>query len=172
MQSALARVADPNGSPWDPGGAKTFFAHVGAIMNTLASNDRRSFRARRLVLDGDLGVSDTVAGGGPPADDALAAREALARKARLGTALLAELDANDPRAAAIYRAVVDGVEGHAALAERAGCKIEEVRYAYDRIKYHGRRLLERERQAEEDRMRETQRTKTTASASSRRRVTS
>lgn len=152
LQSALARVFDPQGSPWDPNGKKTFVLHVGAVMNNLASNERQSFHARHVVVDSTLARDDNAIDGAPLADEALHEQRKLAHRRKLGSELLAELDKTDPTAAAVYRAICKGAEGHAEIAAEVGCKEEEVRLAYDRIKYHARQILERDRRAQLEEM--------------------
>jgi DNA-directed RNA polymerase specialized sigma24 family protein len=154
VQAALARVFDPEGQPWDRTGPTSFFAHVGSIVNGLALNARRSFHARREVVESSLARNDETVDGAPLADAALAEHEDRVRLQRRGRDLLALLEEDDPVAARVYRAGAEGAEGHAEQAKRAECEIEQVRYAYDRIKYHAQQILEREQRAELQRPRE------------------
>src|SRR5579884_2473028 len=63
LQSALAKVFDPNDSPWDPTKGASFFLHVGSIVNGLAANARRSWQAQHEVLEAGLARDhDTVDG--------------------------------------------------------------------------------------------------------------
>jgi DNA-directed RNA polymerase specialized sigma24 family protein len=154
VQSALARVFDPQGSPWDPHGKKTFVLHVGAEMNNLASNERQSFYAQHVEVDSTLARDERTVDGAPLADEALHKQRRLAHWRELGSELLADLDKTDPTGAAVYRAICKGAEGHAEIAAEAGCKEEEVRFAYDRIRYHARPIVERDRRAQLAQMRE------------------
>jgi DNA-directed RNA polymerase specialized sigma24 family protein len=153
VQSALERVLDPEATPWNPDGPVSFVAHVGSVINSLAANAARSFRARRLVVDADrAGAGDEdAADGAPLADAAIAEHEERVRLARLGGELRMLLEARDPEAARVYAAILEGVEGHAAIAEHAQCTPKAVRNAYDRIAYHAERILDREDEAERGR---------------------
>ena len=84
---------------------------------------------------------------GPLPDEALSAREEHERFVRLGKAL-EEMLVDDPVAVKVYRAAMDGVQGHAEQAARAGCATGEVRLALKRVKYHWLQLLEREAAAD------------------------
>jgi len=154
LQSALARVVDPQGSPWDSNGGKTFSRHVGAVMINLASNERHGGRARFEVVDSNIARDDDTIDGAPLADQALHEHREVARMRRMGDELLVELDKNDALAAGVFRAMCGGLEGASEIAANVGCKPDEVRYAYDRIKYHAQRVLDRHRVAEQRRMSE------------------
>jgi len=148
VQSALARVFDPQGSPWDPDGKKTFVLHVGAEMNNLASNERQRIRAQHGAVNSTLARDDNTIDSAPLADEALHEQRRLAHWRKLGGELLTELDKEDPIAAAVYRAMCKGVEGRPEIAAEVGCNEEEVRFAYDRIRYHARPIRERDRLAQ------------------------
>ncbi len=75
VQQALARVFDPNGSPWDPKGKVSFFLHTGSVINSIASTGRVSARARREVLDEGLARNEETVDGAPLADAALEVHE-------------------------------------------------------------------------------------------------
>jgi len=66
-----------------------------------------------------------------------------------------------PSPSAVYRAICEGVDGVLDRARHAGCKPEEVRSAYERIKYLGRQILEEHRQAEARRMESARRLRRT-----------
>jgi DNA-directed RNA polymerase specialized sigma24 family protein len=153
LQSALARVVDPRGAPWDPDGPKDFVCHVGTVMSNMAANRRRRWQANHEVLDPNGAHDDRTADGAPLADDAVGEVQDVAQWARLRDALLGELDRSDAEAAAVFRAILDGVEGHPAIAAHAGIEIERVRHTYDRIKYRARLLLDRQQQDEVEGMR-------------------
>jgi DNA-directed RNA polymerase specialized sigma24 family protein len=144
LQSALAVAADANGWPWDPDGDKPFTMHIGAIMINRASNDRRRSSIGRVVLDPDVATGERVAGDGHSPDQDVDDLRQLAWVRRIKSTLAASLDANDHEAAAVYRAILEGVEGHAAIAAHTGCPPEAVRLAYDRITYQGRRIVKLE----------------------------
>ncbi len=145
VQTALARVLDPLDAPWDPVATKSLVEHLGKVMSNLSANARRSGRARYEVLPPEPLDDDSATDGAPLADVILGdARD----RARLLDALLAELDGHDPEGAAVLRAIVDGVEGHPAIAARVGIATERVRHAYDRIKYAARPLLARKQKEE------------------------
>ncbi len=151
VQAALVRAVDPNGQPWNREGSTSFFAHVGSIMNGLAANARRSFRARREVVESNVARNEETVDSAPLADAVLAEHEDRAKLQRMGSELQAILEKTDPVAAGVYRAAAEGAESHAEQAARAGCEIEAVRHAYDRIKYQARQILDRAREAEKRR---------------------
>jgi DNA-directed RNA polymerase specialized sigma24 family protein len=144
LQTALMRVVDPRDAPWDPGGPKDFVHHVGSVMSNLAANDRRNWKAKHEVLDPNVADDDRTADGAPPADEAIAEGQDAARWAQMRATLLGELDRSDPEAAAVFRAIRDGIGGHPAIAAHAGIEIERVRHAYDRIKYRARVFLDQQ----------------------------
>jgi DNA-directed RNA polymerase specialized sigma24 family protein len=148
VQSALVRVLDPEASPWNPDGAISFVAHVGSVINSLAANAARSFHSHRVVIDADRAGDEGAADGAPLADEAISEHEERARLARLGGELRALLEARDPEAARVYTAILEGIEGHAAIAAHAQCTPRAVRYAYDRIAYHAERIRDRDDEAE------------------------
>lgn len=145
-QSALLAAYDPNASPWDPDGQTTLLRHVGNLMVGMAYNDRRRFFARRVTLDGEITIDGQVAGDAPPADEQLDAVRLVERARAVQAATLAALEKDDRCAAGVYRAILDGVQGHVAIAARTGCTPEEVPHAYKRITYHGRRIAQEEEQ--------------------------
>jgi DNA-directed RNA polymerase specialized sigma24 family protein len=152
VQSALVQAFDPRRRPWNPAGPASFVAHVGSIINGLARNAARSFHAQREIVDSGLARSEDAADSAPLADEALAEQEGMANLFRMGDELRVQLESSDPVAARVYMAIVEGAEGHADIAARARCSPDEVRYAYDRIVYHARRILERERRSERRRI--------------------
>jgi DNA-directed RNA polymerase specialized sigma24 family protein len=148
VQTALAKVFDPKGSPWDPDGSVSFFMHVGSVINGLAANAQRSWRAQHEVVDSNLARDDKAVDPAPLADQALEEHQELVVLRRLGNELLAELDRVDETAANVFRAAFEGIEGAAGLAAKARCRPDEVHGADRRIKYLARRILERDRGAE------------------------
>jgi DNA-directed RNA polymerase specialized sigma24 family protein len=157
LQTALAKVFNLQDSPWDPDGRVHFFMHVGSIINGLAANAQRSWRAQHEVVDSNLASDDKAVDPAPLADQALDEHQDLVAMRRLGNELLAELDKEDATAARVYRACLEGIEGAAALAAKARCKPNEVHDADRRIKYLARRILKRERGAEVRRLAELRR---------------
>jgi DNA-directed RNA polymerase specialized sigma24 family protein len=144
VQAALTQVFDPKGRPWDPNGPVSFFMHVGSVMNGIARNEVRR-HSRKNEIPRDLHAPENEPPDSRPLpDELLAARRDQEQLARLGNALAAALAADDPVAASVYEAMMEGVEGHAEQAARAGCAVGQVRLAYDRMKYQWRRLWERE----------------------------
>ena len=156
MQSALARVIDPSASPWKEGEV-SFFRHVGSVINGLAQNARRSARARRETVASPHVYDENHVDGSPLPDEALDERARLEEKRRLGEELGKRLERDDPVAGAVYRAICEGVDGTEEQARHAGCKPEQVRSAYERIKYLGGRILEEYREAEARRMEKARR---------------
>jgi DNA-directed RNA polymerase specialized sigma24 family protein len=157
VQTALELAFDPVGQPWNPGGATSFFAHVGRIINGIAANAARASRARYRAYREDPGPGSGRGGEGtqrgssgeqsPDGEGAAGARE---RAARLGDELRAALEAEDAIAARIFLAAAAGIDDRTEQAAHARCHIEAVRGAYDRIKLETRRILEREREAERE----------------------
>jgi DNA-directed RNA polymerase specialized sigma24 family protein len=152
VQTALELAFDPEGRPWNPDGATSFFAHVGSIINGMAASAARASRARYRAHREDL-VPGSSRGGetaqrGPAGEESPDEDGARARGARLGSELLATLEAHDEIAARIYLAAAEGIDDRTEQAARARCPVEAVRGAYDRIKLETRQILERERQAQ------------------------
>jgi DNA-directed RNA polymerase specialized sigma24 family protein len=154
VHSALARVFDPQGSPWDPDGSKSFLMHVGSVMNGLSANEGRSWRAKHEVVDSNLARDERSTDGAPLADELLGSHQELAELRRLGERLLAELEEKDPDAVKVLRLGIAGIESAHELADKILRTVEFVYDANDRIRYHAARILEEERAAEAQRMRE------------------
>jgi DNA-directed RNA polymerase specialized sigma24 family protein len=148
LQTALARVFGPEGPRWDPQGPKSFFLHVGAVVVNLWSNERRSGRVKHEVVSTKLAADAKNVDGAPLPDQALDGRRAEERFRRLHDELLAELDASDPEAAALYRAIFAGEHDHGKLAAELRCSEEAIRAAYGRVKYRAGRLLARDQKTQ------------------------
>lgn len=91
-------------------------------------------------------IDDQVAGDARPADEELDGARFLAHLKEVQTTLLAAVERDDPRAADVYRAMREGIEGTAAIAAHVGCSPEDVVRAYQRLTYQGRRIVEQEEQ--------------------------
>jgi hypothetical protein len=146
FQSAFVEAYDPNGSPWDPDGEVTFFRHIGNLMVWMALNDRRRFFTRRVTLDGEMTIDERLAGDALSADEQLDTLRFTERARAVQAAMFAALEKDDSQAVGVYRAILDGVEDRTAIAARAGCKPEDVPRAYERLRYHGRRIAQEEEQ--------------------------
>jgi DNA-directed RNA polymerase specialized sigma24 family protein len=144
VQAALERVFDPDGSPWDPDGGKTFFAHMLSVINGLHMNRVRAAQRRREVIDSALVEEAAPATDVLPADEALESHEALVRLRRLGEKLRERLK-GDVLALEVLDLAIDGYEQPAAQAAQLGCPLTTVREANRRLKYQAARLLEEER---------------------------
>jgi DNA-directed RNA polymerase specialized sigma24 family protein len=144
VQQALARVVDPQGSPWDPDGTTTFVNHVGSVINGLASNEWRSARVRHEILDGHLAHDGQTADDAPAVDAILEEREEQETLRRRGVKLLACLGDTDPVATDVLAAAREGFETPAEQAARLGRKVEDVYEAYRRLKYHAAQILAQE----------------------------
>jgi DNA-directed RNA polymerase specialized sigma24 family protein len=154
LQEALAKVFDPDDSPWDPDGSKSFVLHVGSIINRLASHEWTSARVQHEVVDSRLASDKTTVDPSPLADAALAQHQESAELHRLGELLLAELGDGDTVATKVLLAAREGYETPAELAEKIERPVEEVYDAIRRLKYHGHQVLLRERAAEASRLSE------------------
>jgi DNA-directed RNA polymerase specialized sigma24 family protein len=152
VQSALAKVFDPQDCPWDPSGSATFFRHVGSVINGLAANAGRSATARHEVIDSNIARDRKTIDGAPLADEALGEQRELAVFRRLGGELLVELEKEDPEGARVYRALGEGVESPAELAAKADVSLDTLRFVRERVRYRGRKLLAREEEGERLRM--------------------
>ena len=141
LQEALAKVFDPDDSPWDPDGGKSFVLHVGSVINRLASHEWTSARAQHEVVDSRLASGKTAVDTSPLADATLAQRR------ESGELLLAELGDGDTVATKVLLAAREGCETPAELAEAIGHRVEEVYDTIRRLKYQGRQLLARKRAA-------------------------
>jgi DNA-directed RNA polymerase specialized sigma24 family protein len=153
VQDALAKVLDPQDSPWDPRRVG-FLTHVGSIMNGLASNEHHSARVRHQVLDGGevLDIAPTAV---PPPDEALGMRRAVERLRRLGTLLRMRLETKkDTVAVHVLDSASEGLEEPGEVAGKIGCQVEEVYEAHRRLKYHATQLLADEEEAEKRAMKE------------------
>ncbi len=152
VQLALTRVFDPEGSPWDPEGGRSFFLHVGSVINGLAVNEWRSARVRHEIIDSGVARDDETADGAPLADRALEEHQEREELRRRGTLLLERLGDQDPVATEVILASRDGCETPAEQAAHIGRDVEEVYDAYRRLKYLARQIRD-EAAAEEERMR-------------------
>jgi DNA-directed RNA polymerase specialized sigma24 family protein len=154
LQEALAKVFDPDDSPWDPDGGKSFVLHVGSVINRLASHEWTSARVQHEVVDSRIASDEATVDPLPLADATLAQHQESAEMHRLGELLLAELGDGDTVATKVLLAAREGCETPAELAEKTGHRVEEVYDAIRRLKYHGRQVLLRERAAEARRLSE------------------
>jgi DNA-directed RNA polymerase specialized sigma24 family protein len=154
LQDALAKVFDPDDSPWDSDRGKSFFSHVASLMSGLASNESRSSRALHEVVDSTLARDDATVDGAPLANEALDAHRELARFRDMGERLLAKLGEKHPIATKAFRLAMEGFESPAEQAERIPCLVEEVYDAYRVLRYHARLIRAEEEEAEARRMRE------------------
>jgi DNA-directed RNA polymerase specialized sigma24 family protein len=153
LQAALERVFGPAGPRWDPQGPKSFFLHVGAVVVSLWSNDRRGGRARHEVVDGSIARDEARVDGAPLPDQALDERRTQQHFQRLQDELLAELDASDREAAALFRAILDGKHDRGELAALLRCTEEAVHAAHGRVRYRAGCLLERDQKRQIEKLR-------------------
>jgi DNA-directed RNA polymerase specialized sigma24 family protein len=154
LQEALAKVFDPDDSPWDPDGGKSFVLHVGSVINRLASHEWTSARVQHEVVDSSLASDKTAVDPSPLADVTLAQRRESGELRRLGELLLAELGDDDTVATKVLLAAREGCETPAELAEAIGHRVEEVYDTIRRLKYQGRQLLAHKRAAGASQLRE------------------
>jgi hypothetical protein len=155
VQEALAKVCDPQDSPWDEGKGKSFVRHVGSIINGLASNERRSARARREMGEATLGHDIHAVDGSPLPDEALGMHRESARLLRLGTLLRSRIEEKGDQVAldmldCARRGKVEIEE----VEQETGHSPDEIRDAHRRLKYHARQILAEEDEAERKRMNE------------------
>jgi DNA-directed RNA polymerase specialized sigma24 family protein len=160
VQEALAKVLDPQDSPWDPH-RNGFLMHVGSIINGLASNELRSARVRHQVLDGGE-MLDIVPTAAPLPDEALSMHRTIARLRRLGALLRMFLETKkDTVAVRVLDCANEDLEEPEAVAAKIGCKVEEVHDAHRRLKYHAKQVLADDEEAERRAMKEKREKATT-----------
>jgi DNA-directed RNA polymerase specialized sigma24 family protein len=154
VHEALARVCDPDGSPWDPA-KRSFLTHMGSVMNGIAVNELRSARARKEVLSGEIARDETTTDGAPQADDLLAEHRDLDRLRRWGGVLRARLqEKKDTIALEVYDCGCEGIEDKGEIADRIGRTLPEVRDAMRRLTYLGAQVRAEEEAIEERIMKE------------------
>jgi hypothetical protein len=152
VAEALAAASDPERYPWDPQ-RHGFLTHMTWVMRRLAYEHARSAYAEREVVDSEIAHEDALTDASPLADQALHAARQRGWLRELGARLVALLEKRDPIAAQSLRHGMAGIESHAEQAALIGCSAEDIAYAYDRLKYHGRQLREDWEREEDRRMR-------------------
>jgi hypothetical protein len=151
VQEAIRKTLDPNVSPWKPEKQPSLLRHLGSLMNSAASHQRRDARARRFIpfASENDGPQKAIRGRGPTAAPMQAAEPnaeegALAqedgkriddRLARLRLRL-----AGDAIALGKIDLHAEGVDDAAAQAARLGCTVREIYRAAERITYHAKRV--------------------------------
>jgi len=153
VQEALAKVCDPNDSPWDPERGKSFVVHVGSIINGLASNVVKSARVRHEIIETQLAHDGSAHDEAPPPDDALEERRESARLQRMGELLRSYFE---ERGDTIPVQVLDwarqGKEEIDEVAAETGHPLQEIRDAQRRMKYRAKQIRAEEEEAERKRM--------------------
>jgi DNA-directed RNA polymerase specialized sigma24 family protein len=132
-QQAIARAIDPDGSPWDPDAQPNLVLHVGSLMNSAASNQRRA-RVRHPTTTYDPALHD----GADPATDPeerVAQAEDVARLERLLDRLLVQL-AGDAVALGKIQLMRAGVDDAEEQARALRCDVKDIYRANERIRYH------------------------------------
>jgi DNA-directed RNA polymerase specialized sigma24 family protein len=134
-QSAIAKVIDPNVSPWDPTTQPNLFLHVGSVMNSLVANARRAQKRHPLESyeaqadDARPHPSGTLSAPAPDDD------EDIRRLQGWMDDLLARLEGDDIATGKI-RLHYEGVVDASGQAARLGCKVKDIYLANERIAYH------------------------------------
>lgn len=132
-QAAIAKVIDPNRSPWDRTKQPNLFLHVGSVMNNLTANARRAQKRHPFESYEEAGDPQPHPAGTLPAptgDD-----EDIRRLQGWMDDLLARLEGDDIATGKIrlqYDGVVDASKQAAALE----CKVKDIYLANERIAYH------------------------------------
>jgi DNA-directed RNA polymerase specialized sigma24 family protein len=154
LQQALLKTFDPDDSPWDPDCGKTFFRHVGSIINGLAANQRRRADRRGAILETPAARDALEPAAPPPADEALDVARTDAALRQAGQTLLERLGPRDDVAIQVLAAARRGADTAEQQARAIGCGVDEVRAAHRRLKYHASALIEEQRVADEQQMAE------------------
>jgi hypothetical protein len=128
-------VCDPNDSPWNPEGGKSFVVHVGSIINGLASNVLKSARVRHEIIETQRAHDGRAKDETPPPDDALQERRESARLQRMGELLRSYFE---ERTDTICVQVLDwarkGKEEMEEVAAETGHSLQDIRDAHRRMK--------------------------------------
>jgi DNA-directed RNA polymerase specialized sigma24 family protein len=136
-QEGMAKVVDPQASPWAPDVQPDLFMHVGSVMNSIAANRRRA-DTRHPTETYDK-RSHERADPAPNAEEILVDTETRAEvDARLKRWVdeLRRRLAGHPVALGKIELLYEGVDGTAEQAARLGCTVKDVYGANERIAYH------------------------------------
>jgi DNA-directed RNA polymerase specialized sigma24 family protein len=136
-QEGMAKVVDPQASPWAPDVQPDLFMHVGSVMNSIVANRRRA-DARHPTESYDK-KKHASADPAPNAEeilvDADTRAEVSARLKRWVDELRRRL-VGHPVALGKIDLLYEGVEDTAQQAARLGCTVKDVYGANERIAYH------------------------------------
>jgi DNA-directed RNA polymerase specialized sigma24 family protein len=136
-QEGMAKVIDPQASPWAPDVKPDLFMHVGSVMNSIAANRRRA-DARHPTEFYDKEKHER-ADPTPNAEEMMVdvetRAEVDARLKRWVDELRRRL-VGHPVALGKIDLLYEGVEDTAQQAARLGCTVKDVYGANERIAYH------------------------------------
>jgi DNA-directed RNA polymerase specialized sigma24 family protein len=132
-QTGIAKVIDPEDSPWDPDKQPNLLLHVGSVMNGLARNTNRG-HARHPTVAYEP-ARDPRPDGAPTPEEQFAHAEDLARLQGWLDKLLVRL-AGDSIALGKIDLMRDGIDDAAEQAKRLRCSVEDIYRANERIAYH------------------------------------
>jgi DNA-directed RNA polymerase specialized sigma24 family protein len=131
VAACLARVLDPEDSPWVPA-ERAFLRHMTFVIRRVWYRDRRRLVAQREVIDSRIANHEHTESPEPSPDDELERRRWLAARRKLGEQALASLG-DDPIARRVIELGIEGLHGEGELAERVPCTVAEVKAALKRL---------------------------------------
>jgi DNA-directed RNA polymerase specialized sigma24 family protein len=150
VAACLARVLDPDDSPWVPA-ERPFLRHMTFVIRRVWYRDRRRVVAQREVIDSRIANHEDTASPELPPDDELERRRWLSARRTLGEQALAALG-DDPIARRVVELGVQGLYEEGELAEQVPCTVAEVKAALKRLQRHAGFALDEWNREEQRRM--------------------
>lgn len=150
LSKSLVRVIDPDDDPWDPKGNHTFLSHMHVLMKQVQYRHRRRLSVEAEVLDGGVAAENTGNNEPPPDEQADRARS-LAVLRKLGERVLARLG-DDRLARQLYEAAMTEDLDPSEEEARFHSTAAEIKAAHQRLRYHGRSVLDEWDASEKRRM--------------------
>jgi hypothetical protein len=145
-QTGIAKVIDPDDSPWDEEAQPNLLLHVGSVMNGLASNKNRG-DGRHPVVALDPG-KDRRVDPGPTPEERIDHGEDIARMQGWLDRLIVRLQ-GDEIALGKIELMREGIDDATEQAARLGCSVKEIYRANERIAYHASIVKRATRKASE-----------------------